>query len=175
MRITPGQALLGEEHQRDHLGDAPQEVPLGDAHPAVVRLAQPAIPLPGNPRRGFALLGKAALVNHQSRAASPEVRIGVGHQLPEHAGAIPGGFARHVTQSPRVAARDDVRHAFHVGPSGSVESAQVRLGCLGDRARRGFKAGDAGGKMAVQIGLDIRRRRENAIDIFESAWLASTQ
>ena len=77
-------------------------------------------------------------------------------------------------QSLRVATRDDLRHAFHVGPRGLVKTVQVRFGRLGDRARRGFKTGDIGDEMTVQFGLNIRHQRANAIDIFELSWLFTT-
>jgi hypothetical protein len=108
-----------------------------DADLAVVDLAQPAIPSPGNPGGAFALLGETAFVDDQRPAALGEMSLGPGGHLPNDTGVIPVRDTQHMLHLLVVAAGNDVGHALHVAAFDPVEAANVALCAALDAARRG--------------------------------------
>ena len=96
-----------------------------DTDLTVVDLAHPAVPLPGNASRTFALLGEAALVADQRPAALREVGLGLDGYLPDYASMIPIRNTQHVLHPLVVAASNDVGHAFQDASSRLIEATQI--------------------------------------------------
>ena len=123
-------------HQAGHLPPAQGRE---HAHLAVVDLAQPAIPLPGDPGRPLALLGKAAFVDQQHRPRAAQQRVGLLGQLVAESVPIDRACGEHMLHRLMID-RVDFTHAQHVGPLRLEQPAQIaakgRGGVAGARAEK---------------------------------------
>ena len=138
--VRIGKPRLGnEQFALDQSGNAVSGHGSEDADLAVVGLAQPPVPLAGDPRRHVALLGEGALVDHQG-ARVAELYIGVGNQLPAYAAAIPCRFTQHVVEPLVLATRHGFGHLLQVAPLALEQAVQILAGRVLDRANPALEA-----------------------------------
>jgi hypothetical protein len=135
IRPRLGQVQAGV-HQAGHLPPAQGRE---HAHLAVVDLPQPTIPLPGDPGRPLALLGKAAFIDQQHRLRASQQRVGLPGQLVAESVPVDGAVAQHMLHRLLIDLVD-FTHAQHVGPLRLVQPAHIaakgRCGVTGTRAEK---------------------------------------
>ena len=129
-----------------------------------------AIPLPGNPGRAFALLGKTAFVDDQGPAALGKMCLRLGSNLPDNAGMIPVGNAQHMVHPLVVAADNNVGHALQVAPRSLVETANVAPCALLNTACRGAEQSGKREKMSFEPLANRANKGGNAVDILRPSY-----
>jgi len=84
-----------------------------DTDLAVVDLAQPTIPLPGDANRVLTLFGETAFVDEKRPTPVGKVGLSLRGHLTHNAGVIPVGDTQHILHLLVVAAGNGVGHALH--------------------------------------------------------------
>ena len=84
-------------------------------HLAVVNLAEPAKPLPGNPDRHRPLLGKTALINQKAGSLLvTQTLAGITSNMIDHTARIPFAVGQKLLEIAGLGIRDDFCHPVHV-------------------------------------------------------------
>jgi len=136
-----------------------------DTDLAVVDLAHPAIPLPGNAGGALTLLGKTALVDDQRPASLGKALLGLDRALAEDTRVIPIRRAQHVVHPLVVAAGDDIGHAFHVASPCLIEAPYILPRAVLDAACRRPEVLAERGEVRLKLVGDRSDKRGDASDI----------
>ena len=128
---------------------ARRDVGQEDAQLAVADLAQRPAVLPRHPDRFLALLGKAALIEHEDALRRVQPCTEIGLQAVDHGLRRPGRLGEQALQRPRRGAGNRLGHVLGVAAVGLLhqQAAQVLLA-----APLGLRAAKEGGELRMKGG-----------------------